>query len=246
MKPIHVPRIDNRYWVAILLASVFGTNMGDLYAHESGLGLGFGVALLAGLAAAAFVAEARNTRAHEAWYWLVIILIRTGATNIADWLAFRVRVPPLALGLGLVALLAGLAWRTHRTNKTAPDAARRLPATDAVYWAAMLTAGVLGTVLGDDASHAVGEGVASMGLGLTFAAVLLAAGGRARSVLAYWGIVAVARTAGTSVGDWLAENDLLRLGLSVSTLMTGIAFIALVTFWRSGPGRAPHNEAPRS
>ncbi len=30
MKPIHVPRIDNRYWLAILLASVFGTNIGDL------------------------------------------------------------------------------------------------------------------------------------------------------------------------------------------------------------------------
>ena len=233
MKSIHVPQVNGRYWLAILLASVFGTNMGDLYAHESGLGIGLGLLLLAMLAALAFLGERRDGRAHAAWYWLVIIIIRTGATNIADWLAFRARIPPLALGLGLILLLAALAWRTHRVVQA--DADRRLPETDAVYWAAMLTAGVLGTVLGDDASHVVGEGPASIGLGLLLGLVLLVTRGEVRSVIAYWGTVAVARTAGTSIGDWLAENRIINIGLPLSTLLTGIAFIAVLLLWRSRP-----------
>ena len=39
MQARHVPAIDGRYWAGITLASIFGTNLGDLYAHESGLGL---------------------------------------------------------------------------------------------------------------------------------------------------------------------------------------------------------------
>ena len=37
MKYVHTPLLDARYWTAITLASVFGTNPGDFYAHESGL-----------------------------------------------------------------------------------------------------------------------------------------------------------------------------------------------------------------
>lgn len=235
MKPFHNPQVNGRYWLAILLASVFGTNLGDLYAHESGLGIGPGVLLLAALAAFAFVGERRDPRPHEAWYWLDIIIIRTGATNIADWLAFRVRVPPLALGLGLVLLLAGLAWQMHRVARTGHNANRRLPDTDAVYWAAMLTAGVLGTVLGDDASHAIGEGAASIGLGLLLGLVLLVTGREVRTIFVYWGTVAVARTAGTAIGDWLAENHIISMGLPLSTLLTGIAFVAVLLLWRPGP-----------
>ncbi len=240
MKPTHVPQVNGRYWLPILLASVFGTNMGDLYAHESGLGIGLGLLLLAVLAALAFMGERRDGRRHEAWYWSVIIIIRTGATNIADWLAFRVRVPPVALGLGLVLLLAGLAWRTHRVARAGPDADRRLPATDAIYWAAMLAAGVLGTVVGDDASHAIGEGPASICLGLLLSLILLVTRGEVRSIFSYWGTVAIARTAGTAIGDWLAENRYISIGLPLSTLLTGIAFVTVLLFWRSAPDADLH------
>ena len=67
MKAFHVPRVNGRYWLAILLASVFGTNMGDLYAHESGLSIGLGLLLLTVLAALAFVCERRDGQAHDAW-----------------------------------------------------------------------------------------------------------------------------------------------------------------------------------
>lgn len=135
MKPFHVPQVDARYWLAITLASVFGTNLGDLYAHESGLGLLNGLVVLAVLAGTAFLIERRDGRAHEIYYWLAIIIIRTGATNIADYLAFRVRIPPVALAISLVALLGALAWRTHvRVARTSAGTRVGLPDTDAVYW----------------------------------------------------------------------------------------------------------------
>ena len=87
MKDLHTPRVNARYWTAITLASVFGTNMGDFYAHESGLGIVKGLAVLALLAGVVFAFEYFERSRHEFYYWLVIILIRTGATNIADYLA---------------------------------------------------------------------------------------------------------------------------------------------------------------
>jgi uncharacterized membrane-anchored protein len=45
--------------------------------------------------------------------------------------------------------------------------------------------------------------------------------------------VALARTAGTCVGDWFAETKSLHVGLPLSTLLTGMMFVAILTFWRS-------------
>lgn len=229
MKSIHVPRIDLRYWAAIALASVFGTNMGDLYAHESGLGLGLGLVVLAALTAAVFLAERLENRRHELYYWLVIIIIRTGATNIADYLAFRVRIPAFALTLGLAGFIAVFAWLGARDKQTASG----LPHTDASYWLAMLGAGVFGTAVGDICQHTLGQGAATVALSILFLLVLQFVGSRAtRFASIYWITVAIARTAGTAVGDWLAENQFLHLGLPLSTLLSGVAFATVVLFWK--------------
>src|ERR1700744_3444806 len=232
MKLMHTPRIDARYWIAITLASVFGTNMGDFYAHESGLGIVKGLAVLAVLTAIVFIIERFDNLKHQVWYWLVIILIRTGATNIADYLAFRVRIPGLILTVGLAVLIALFGWGTHRSSRTAGSKA--LPSTNAAYWLAMLSAGVFGTVLGDICEHAFGEGVAAIGLTVLLA-IVLTAGFRvaAQYIALYWMIVAVARTAGTAIGDWIAENEIIKIGLPYSTLLSGIAFAAVLLFWRS-------------
>ncbi len=235
MKPIHIPKVDARYWAAITLASVFGTNLGDLYAHESGLGIYLGVALLTVLAVVALLVERGDSRPHQFYYWLVIIIIRTGATNIADYLAFRVRIPGMLLTLGLAALIALFGWRSARGAR---QAASGLPNTSSDYWLAMLAAGVFGTVLGDICSHTVGQGVASIGLSVVLAlALLLRAQGLVGTFFSYWLAVASARTAGTAIGDWLAENHILNIGLPLSTLMTGVAFVALLLLWRSRPSQ---------
>jgi uncharacterized membrane-anchored protein len=235
MKRIHMPTVDARYWLSITLASVFGTNLGDFYAHESGLGIWAGLLVLAVLAGATFLAERRDRSAHEVYYWLVIIIIRTGATNIADYLAFGLNIPAIPLSVALGVVIAVLAWRMAVTETSAEIAANRgLPDTDGRYWTAMLSAGVFGTVLGDVCSHYFGEGYASIGLGLLLAVVLL---GRWRGLVAaiagYWITVAIARTAGTAMGDWLAENKILDIGLSRSTMITGALFLVILLVWRS-------------
>jgi uncharacterized membrane-anchored protein len=234
VKPIHIPTVNARYWAGITLASVFGTNLGDFYAHESGLGLGFGLLVLAVLAGVCFLVERWDSRAHEAWYWLVIIIIRTGATNIADYLAFRLRVPSLPLAVGLCVLFGALAWGTHfvGARSSESDGERKLPDTDTIYWLAMLTAGVLGTVLGDDLTHKFGLAIGSIG---TLAVLLgaLALVPNSWSIMTYWAVVAIARTTGTAIGDFLAASRRLHLGLTRSTLMTGIAFVLVLVVWRN-------------
>ena len=236
MQTRHVPTIDRRYWVGIAFASIFGTNLGDFYVHESGLGLGLGLLPLVILFAAAYRLEAQDGRAHEVYYWLAIIIVRTGATNIADYLAYRVRIPALLLTFGLAALVAVPAWSgsVPRARAHGDGASRTLAKTNLTYWAAMLAAGVFGTVVGDVCSHRFGQGPASIGLATVLAVLLAAAkSGVETRVAVYWFAVALARTAGTCIGDWCAENRILHLGLPLSTLLTGTAFVAILMVWRS-------------
>ncbi len=236
MQTRHVPRIDLRYWFGITFASIFGTNLGDFYAHESGLGLGLGLLLLIALFAITYLIEARDIAVREIYYWLAIIIIRTGATNIADYLAFRVRIPGLLLVCELAAIIAVLAWQTSTQRALAEpgSGAGALARTRLAYWGAMLGAGVFGTVLGDICSHRFGQGPASIGLGVLLVSLVAVTRSRiAISVLAYWCVVALARTAGTCIGDWLAENRTLHIGLPLSTMLTGGAFAAILTFWRN-------------
>ena len=241
MQTRHVPTIDRRYWVGITFASIFGTNLGDFYAHESGVGIGLGLLLLVILFVATYRVEARDGSAHEVYYWLAIIVIRTGATNIADYLAFRVRIPALLLASGLAAVIAVLACRrgSGPASRARADPGSTSPTTagtNLTYWAAMLAAGVFGTVVGDVCSHRFGQGTASIGLGLLLAALLAVAKRRAATLVAvYWCAVALARTAGTCIGDWCVENKILHVGLSLSTLLTGTAFVAILMVLRSAP-----------
>lgn len=236
MKPIHMPRIDLRYWVAILLASVCGTNLGDYYAHEAGLGLGLGLVVLALLCGVVFAIERLDGRPTEIYYWLVILIIRTGATNIADTLAFRVRVPEPWLSILLALLIA--AFATWQNRGLPPDAYRgpnrTVPPAGAAYWLAMLGAGVLGTVDGDVSSHLVGQGPASVLLLATLcAALLLRSWGPLFGGLAvYWIRVVIARTAGTAIGDFLAEDRRLDIGLGAATVFTVLAFVFLALVWQ--------------
>jgi len=230
MQERHLPQINLRYWIGITLASVFGTNLGDLYAHETNLGIATGLTLLALLCAAVFVVERSDRGVREIYYWLVIVIIRTAATNIADYTAYKLRVPEIVLNAGLMALLFVLARLQRRRNAGNSGFADRLPATGRIYWVAMLTAGVLGTVLGDVCEHTFGEGVAALGLSGVLVGVLVWR--RAAVGSAYWLIVAVARTAGTAIGDWFAENPTLNVGLPFSTLVTGLVFVGVLLMWR--------------
>ena len=240
MQTRHVPTINGRYWAGIALASVFGTNMGDLYAHDSGFGLLGGLPLLIVLFLAIYAVERFDKRSHDTWYWLCIIIMRTGATNIADYMAGRrgLHIDRISLSIGFAVLLAVLAWWLGRSASRSGDAAlKTVPTTNPGYWATMLTAGVFGTVFGDLCEHLANEDIAAIGLGVLLIVTLVTYRKFFVSALAaYWFVVAVARSTGTAIGDWMAESPIINLGLPLSTTISGIALAAVLILW---PGRRP-------
>jgi len=238
MQKTHVPVLGLRYWVALCLASIFGANMGDFFAHDFGLGHVAGLPFLAIALAAVFVAERYDRMVHEAYYWLAIVVVRTAATNLADFFSVDLRLPKPWVMAGLAALLAvavAAAWQiVWRRLADKGDVQSNLLRADYGYWLAMLIAGTLGTVMGDFFSHDLHLGNA---LGSAVLSALLAPffviGARRLlwSLPFYWTTIVLVRAAGTTVGDLVAARN--ALGLPLSTAVTGMLFVGLLVLWKS-------------
>ncbi len=242
MSPKNFPVIDARYWTAILAASMCGANTGDFAARYLHLGHTRGLLPLALIFLAIVWAERRSKVTTEAYYWLAIIVLRTGATNLADLgthdlkLGYLLCMAALAAFMVLMLLIDRMRG-VAPTGVAGPDGRwHSLPATDASYWITMLAAGTLGTAAGDWVAEATGLGLAYGSLVLV--AVLLAtwlASDRLGNMTKpwYWLTIVAARTAGTTLGDLLASRRGLGLGLVVSTICTSLLLAGIVILWRS-------------
>jgi uncharacterized membrane-anchored protein len=234
MHPIQVPSAGSRYWVALSIASIFGANTGDFIARYLHLGHAGGLPALAVLAALIFLVERRDRTAHQGYYWGAIIVVRTAATNLADFGASDMHLGHPWLIVGLTALLVAiLALMPPAKPAGAPDRwPFSLPMADARYWTAMLVAGTLGTALGDFGSFdtRIGTLDASLIEGvLLLTLILFGRTGPLAGLWYYWLVVVAVRTAGTSFGDFLAHDV---FGLALSTLVTGLIFIGTLIVWR--------------
>jgi uncharacterized membrane-anchored protein len=241
MQQYHVPLLGLRYWIALCLASVFGANMGDFFAHNLGLGHVGGLPFLAIALAVVFVLERFDRTAHEAFYWLAIVVVRTAATNLADFFSGDLRLPRPWVMAGLAVLLAlsvAAAWQLWwRNAANKADAQSNLLRADYGYWLAMLIAGTLGTVMGDFFSHDLhlGNAVASIVLSALLAPFfVLGVRQLLWSLPLYWTTIVMVRAAGTTVGDLLAARN--ALGLALSTAATGLLFIGFLILWRASKG----------
>ena len=111
-----------------------------------------------------------------------------------------------------------------------------MPAIDGWYWAGMLAAGTLGTVLGDGTSEGLewGVGLGSLATGPVLACVFAL---RAQAALAgvafYWVTVVTVRTAGTTLGDLSAG----MMGLEASTLLNGALLLGVLGLWSKSQQR---------
>jgi len=237
MQPASVPTLGPRYWTAIIVASVFGANLGDFVSHVLHLGHVRGLPVLAALFAGVLVAERRAAWRGEAWYWAAIVILRTAATNLADLATHDLRLAYPRVIAGLAVLTVLLARRGTRR-----DGAGGPPATDGWFWATMLTAGTLGTAIGDFTADdlGLGSGLGTLVLGAILA-VALAWAGRSHwaTRLAYWGCIVAVRSAGTTAGDFCAFGHGLGLGLPLSTGLSGAALVAVLKLWQAGLRQAP-------
>jgi uncharacterized membrane-anchored protein len=167
MQSNHLPMLNARYWSALCLASIFGANMGDLCARNLGLGHVAGLPYLAIALALVMIVERFDRMQHQSYYWIAIIIVRTAATNFADFAAGDMKLPRLWVMAALLVLLVAAVWLSwkfiwqHRSVKS-----ESVLRADLAYWTSMFIAGALGTVMGDFCSH-------NMHLGDAGAAILL-------------------------------------------------------------------------
>jgi uncharacterized membrane-anchored protein len=234
MQPIHLPTLGPRYWAALCLASIFGANMGDLFARNLGLGHVAGLPYLAIALVVVIVAERFDRMQHQAYYWTAIIIVRTAATNFADFAAGDLKLPRPEVMAALTVLLVAALWLSwqfawkQRETKTS-DVLR----ADLGYWICMFIAGALGTVMGDFSSHNMGLGDGGAAVLLSpIVALLFVIGSRGplRLLPFYWVTVVAIRAAGTVVGDFVSGRNM--LGLPLSTAVTGILFVVLLVLWK--------------
>ena len=242
MQSIHLPTLRPRYWAVLCIASVFGANMGDFFARNMGLGHVAGLPFLAAALAIVMVAERFDRTVHQIYYWVAIIIVRTAATNFADFACGDLKLPRLGVMAGLAIILAlalWISWRwVWRQSADKTDQANPILRADLGYWICMFVAGTLGTVIGDYCSHnlRLDDGGAALLLSPIVAAFFLAGrNGPLRWLPFYWSTVVAIRAAGTSVGDFISGRHM--LGLPLSTLVTGLALVALLAVWRE-PSRS--------
>jgi len=236
----NLPAIDAGYWAAIVAASICGTNTGDLAAGPLGLGHVRGILPLAVVFLAIIWAEKLLNWTTVAFYWLAIIVLRTMATNIADFATHDLKLSYPIFVVLLIAFMGGMIWvdtfRTGTTKHQASVSGPRLPTTDWNYWIVMLGAGVLGTALGDWLADA-GLGVywaSLIGMPFFFAAVW-AAYQFGLGKYWYWIAIATCRTWGTDLGDMLVvmfRSIASRpVALWSATAISSVLLIAVIYFW---------------
>ena len=242
MRYANVPAIDARYWTAITLASILGCNLGDCLSFYAHWNHWIGLAPLAVVFGALVFGERQSARATEAWYWAVVIVLRAGATNLADLATHTFEWPYPSVILGLAVLQTLVVWPVLPRLLSAGTNGMGRPAANAWYWLSLLTAGTLGTAIGDCTAEQLhlGTGYGTLVLGAIFA-VVLAIGGRSQwtTKAAYWIPLIAVRAAGTTAGDWLAFrddpglNNGLHLGLPFSTALSCALFLATLFLWKT-------------
>ena len=241
MRTRNLPTIDAGYWAAIVAASICGTITGDLAAGPLGLGHVYGVLPLGAIFFAIVWAEKMLNWRTVAFYWLAIIILRTMATNIADFATHDLKLSyALFVGL-LISFMGVMIWadrfRTGTMARQVAGSDASLPTTDWSYWVVMLSAGVLGTALGDWLADA-GLGVywASL-VGMPFfVAAVWAAYRFGLTKPWYWIAIATCRTWGTDLGDMLiamfrSAGASRPTALWVSTAISAVLLFVVIYFW---------------
>jgi uncharacterized membrane-anchored protein len=234
MRRDNVPAAGLQYWIALGAASVLGGNIGSLVASVTGSSIELPLVAAAGFASILLL-ERNAKRPNVAWYWSAFVLVQAAAASLADFTGRQFgTVVALATSAGLLGatLLPDAARDRSRRGEASADA---LPPVDGRYWLGMLTAGALGTALGDFTSAMSGLGLSGASLLLSGLAALLIMArrtvGRA-SILSYWLVVVAIRAAGASVGGFSAQ----QMGLASSAAVAALV-LACVLFYRPKPHR---------
>jgi uncharacterized membrane-anchored protein len=223
------PNVGLRYWAAILIASMCGTNLGDIIPDVLKIGAGAGFIMLALMFAFLMSAERATARGSEVFYWIAILLVRAAATNIADYSIAKAHLTYFDVIAALALIFVGILVLQHRSKPKQTKGA--LPPTDGFYWLTMLIAGSLGTVMGDAIGHSFNSVQVGVPISASIATLALLLIWTARTLMvwlsttSYWVAVVAVRWWGTNVGDVSA----FFLSLIASAVITGLALAILLS-----------------
>lgn len=81
-----LPETDALYWAAILVASTFGTTMGDFVSDELNFGFAMGTVFLASLLIFVLFFEFRAKVANKPRYWSALVITSTIGATLGDYL----------------------------------------------------------------------------------------------------------------------------------------------------------------
>lgn len=247
-----LPKLNLAYWLALIAASTFGTNTGDFLSDYLHLGHVVGLPYLAAALAGIFLLEKFVPWASVLYFWAAIIVIRTGATNVAD---ATHDIGIYGIGAVLFFFVAFLwAVRRYKTRSENLGGDATTPHVDGFYWLVMALAGIVGTLAGDISSagfgfiayyisHVAGWTAESfsfawIGKGHIAATLIFGAGiiamSRRYSIAdlakpyQYWCMLALIRTFGTALGDYTSRTSLQLYG---ATLLDGAVFLGLIVWF---------------
>jgi uncharacterized membrane-anchored protein len=97
-----LPRTDAFYWASIIVASTFGTTMGDFVSDELGLGFGIAALVLASILIMVLFAEFRSKKERKLIYWAALVVASTIGATTGDYLT---KPDSLNLGYGWGSLI---------------------------------------------------------------------------------------------------------------------------------------------
>ncbi len=227
------PPVDARYWTAILVLGACGINLGDVFPDVLHLGFFPSLAIEVGAFALIVLVDRFSPRGFAASYWLCMLWVRSAAVNIADSSIHDLNLTYAPTALGCVVILGALIALQFRQR---PETATAPTRTDALFWLTVLTAGTLGTLIGDWGAHSQASVVVSVLTSLAAASLALAVALILRakvltaSLVMYWLAIVSAGWWGANAGDILAHVTTLIISLSATAFLL-LAVIAIRTPW---------------
>lgn len=102
IKTVGLPKTDAFYWLSILVASTFGTTMGDFTSDVLGLGFGGGTLFLGALLLIVLIVDYRSKKPSIALYWTALVIASTIGATTGDFLT---KEDALNLGYGWGSLI---------------------------------------------------------------------------------------------------------------------------------------------
>jgi uncharacterized membrane-anchored protein len=222
------PNVASRYWAAIMIASVCGTNLGDIIPDVLKLTPTESLIVLALMFTVLVLVERATAKGSEVFYWIAILLVRAAATNIADYSIDHAHLTYFDVVTALAIIFIGIVMLRRRSTL---EQAKGALQTDGFYWLTMLIAGTLGTATADAIGHSFNSVKIGVPISASIAtlALLLILIARTRlmkfGATGYWVTVAAIRWWGTNVGDISA----FFLSLVPSAAITGLALSTVLS-----------------